>query len=175
VLTILSGWLVIAVLGHQAAHLPESAPSSVSLTVRCEGVADHPRLTFTLKNTGTQDTTLRLGSVLSGRIYMVDGLTLLVKWNAGERMGRYEYHPRRYPSFISGALTDWLAPLPIETSYTTVADVSDFGSLVISKTADLSLEWLIQPPRIQKGALMSRLWTGTLRSNEIRFPEQCER
>jgi hypothetical protein len=173
-LTSLSGLLVISALGHQGLQLPQRAPGSVSLTVMCEGAADHPRLTFTIKNTGTEDTTVSLGSALSGRIYMVYGLTLFVKQNPGDRLGRYQYRPRRYPAAVSGSLTDWLAPLPIATSYTTIADFSDFGGLEIPKAAELSLEWEIQaPPHHTVEAQLGKFWIGTLRSNEVRFPEQC--
>lgn len=168
--------LVVAVLSHQNVHLPQRAPGSVSLIVMCEGAADHPRLTFTVKNTGTVDTTLSLGSVVSGRIYMVHGLTLLVKQGGGDRQDRYQYHPRRYPAGFSGSLTDWLAPLPIATSYTTVTEVSDFLGLVIPKAAELSLEWQIEAPHFKEAPLnklLNKFWTGTLRSNEVRFPEQC--
>jgi hypothetical protein len=172
--TSLSGLLVIVAIG-QGLQLRKLPPASVSLTVMCEGAADHPRLTFTIKNTGTEDTTVPLGSVLSGHIYMANGLTLLMKQSPGDRVGRYEYRPRRYPAAISGNLTDWLAPLPIATSYATVADFSDFGGLAIPKAAELSLEWEIPvPPHHTLEARLGKLWIGTLRSNEVRFPEQCK-
>ena len=170
----LSGLLVIAAIG-QGLQLPKLPPVPVSLTVKCEGAADHPRLTFTIKNTGTEDTTVPLGSVLSGHIYMANGLTLLMKQSPGDRVGRYEYRPRRCLSAISGNLTDWLAPLPIATSYTTVADFSDFRGLAIPKAAELSLEWEIQaPPHHTVEVQLGKFWIGTLRSNEVRFPEQCK-
>jgi hypothetical protein len=173
-LTSLSGLLVIAAIG-QGRQPPKRPPASVTLTVMCEGAADHPRLTFTIKNTGTEDTTVPLGSVKSGHIYMTNGLTLLMKQSPGDRVGRYEYRPRRSLTAGSGNLTDWLAPLPIATSYTTVADFSDFGGLAIPKAAELSLEWEIQaPPHYPAEVQLGKFWIGTLRSNEVRFPEQCK-
>jgi hypothetical protein len=95
-----------------------------------------------------------------------------VKQRGSDRLDRYPYHPRRYPAGFSGSLTDWLAPLPIATSYTTVAEVSDFLGLPVPKGAVLSLEWQIQAPQMKEAPLY-KFWTGTLRSNEVRFPEQC--
>jgi hypothetical protein len=167
-------WLAVT-LGHQGLQLPKLPPASVSLTLMCEGAADHPRLTFTIKNTGTEDTTVPLGFVLSGHIYMANGLTLLMKQGPGDRVGRYEYRSRRYPPAGSSNLTDWLEPLPIATSYTTVADFSNFGGLAIPKAAELSLEWEIPvPPHHTLEAQLGKLWIGTLRSNVVRFPEQCK-
>jgi hypothetical protein len=170
----LSGLLVIVAIG-QGRQPPKLPPASVSLTVMCEGGADHPRLTFTIKNTGTEDTTVPLGFVLSGHIYIANGLTLLMKQSPGDRVGRYEYRSRRYPPAGSSNVTDWLAPLPIATSYTTVADFSNFEGLAIPKAAELSLEWEIKaPPRYPAEVQLGKFWIGTLRSNEVRFPEQCK-
>ena len=107
---------------------------------------------------------------------MAIGLTLLVKETPGDQVDRYQYRPRRYPWAISGAVTDGLAPLPLGTSYTTVADVSDFRNLVTPKAAELSLEWQIQAPHAAVGnaVLLANFWTGTLRSNDVRFPDQCK-
>jgi hypothetical protein len=121
-----------------------------------------------------------LGSVLDSRsLYLVEGLTLLVKQSPGDRVERYQYQPGRFlyesPLPLPPAMRFWLVFLPIAHSYTTVADFSDFERrLVIPKAAELSLEWQIQAPRPVPGVPQAKFWTGTLRSNEVRFPEQCQ-
>jgi len=176
--TSLSGLLVIAAIG-QGLQLPKLPPASMSLTVMCEGAADHRRLRFTIKNPGTEGARVFLGYVLVSRsLHLVEGLMLLVKQNPGDREERYQYQPGHFlyesPVPLPPAMGYWLEFLPIAKSYTTVADFSDFERrLVIPKVAKLSLEWQIYaPPPHVPGA--GEFWTGTLRSNEVRFPEQCK-
>lgn len=170
----LLGFLVAAT----GAALAQTATGSVSLAVECEGGPAATRLTFTFKNTGGEDTALLLGAVLgNGRTYLLNGLVLHIRESRDQQLNRYEYWPRYYPTGgMGGGVGEWIQPIPVHGSFTMTADAEEFMRRFRRSpyfAGELFLELEVKQPQTT-GLRVLTLFTGTLRSNQIRVPEQCK-
>jgi hypothetical protein len=109
---------------------------------------------------------------------MVDGLRLDVRARGDGAQKTYFYKPRYYPAGIAGSFGDWIEPLPRETSFSLSAAAPDFWDRAnrlqtFPQASDLWLEWTLHGPRA--GAILLDSWSGELRSNTLRFSEECQR
>ena len=162
-LNVLTLIAVAAVSAH--AQVGPRRQGDLTLTLACR---DPAAVTLEIRNNGTTDTTLRLGSVLgNGLKYMVHGLDLIVKMRGGG-VDEYRYSPRHYPAAIGGSLSEWLQPLPTRAAYRMSATPDDFFNgrqrlAAFPAGAQLSLRWTIGDPGAQ--ARLLAYWSGELISD----------
>jgi hypothetical protein len=117
-----------------------------------------------------------IGIILGNdRKYLPEHVGFTLK-RTGEADVNFDWFDPSVPG-IAGRVDSWLIPLPSRAKYSVPVVVPNGFQHLFSRPADVVVRLMTQNLRDLNGDLQGltfiRVWTGTLTSDAVRFPQSC--
>jgi hypothetical protein len=157
---------------------PTNNGLQMSLAVIPSADNERPKFEISIRNIGTNDTSLVLGYMLAnGKVMLPKNIGLILTDSSGKTR-KLTFSDRRYPA-VSGRIDDYVVPLRAGSTYSLRLGLTEFVSLDTNEfdiklkpgTNKLSAQFqgtAAEIPNLDmQGVKLMKFWTGKLDSNVL--------
>jgi hypothetical protein len=176
-------WVVVLIAAMWAVEgvslRAQAVSNPLQFILSCTKVPE-PTLRFTIRNVSDASTAAVIGSIIGTyRVYSPDDLKLVVR-RAGNADTTFELFNRSV-GVIGGRIDQWLLALPAGATFSMPLPLRQYSAteqLTIPAAVQLRLTThSLSEKNLSSGLSDQRfipLWIGTLTSNWLRFPDECD-
>lgn len=175
---------LIGLLVLCSTSLAQETMPPVEIELQCKAQANLSDLTFTLRNPGTADTAVVLGSTLgNGSVYLAQALSIEVRFVGTSSSSTFIYFNRDH-ALVAGRQDPWILPLPARSEFSLTIRSEDFWLTDLNKplsdmrdiaeiNAHLTAGKIVDVSLDMPGVALTRVWIGEAQSSALPVPSDC--